>query len=54
MRRVIVLVCLIIALSDCENAVDSDALQDRGGIKYLPNSETPFAGNLKIIMRTGN
>ena len=47
MQPVIILMCLVLALSGCEKEVEVvsvDKIQDRNGTAYLPNSTTPFSG----------
>ena len=36
-----------------ETAVDYDDLEDRNGVKYLPNEETPFSGFAKSVYENG-
>jgi len=44
MQKIIVSVCLILALSGCGKVVDSSSLQERNYLKYLPNTALPFSG----------
>ena len=44
MQKIIVSVCLILALAGCGEVVDYRSLQKRDGIVYLPNATTPFSG----------
>ena len=50
MLSVVLLTIPFFLLSGCsEKVVDADKLQDRGGLVYLPNEESPFTG--KAIQR---
>lgn len=53
MQPVIILMCLVLALSGCEKVVDSDGIQTRDGIIYLPNSTTPFSGRVEDFFENG-
>ena len=56
MQRVIILMCLVLALSGCEKevkVVSVDKIQDRNGTAYLPNSTTPFAGRAEDYYDNG-
>ena len=53
MQRIIILMCLVLALSGCEKVVDSDKIQTRDGIVYLPNSTTPFSGRVEDFFENG-
>ena len=53
MQRIIILMCLVLALSGCEKVVDSDGIQTRDGIVYLPNSTTPFSGRVEDFFENG-
>ena len=44
MKNTILILIPLLFLTGCEKEVSS--LQDRGGVKYEINSETPFTGRL--------
>ena len=53
----VILLSLFVALLmvGCgEDAVDYSNLQDRDGIMYLPNEETPFTGRAESFYENGN
>ena len=56
MQPVIILMCLVLALSGCEKevkVVSVDKIQDRNGTAYLPNSTTPFSGRAEDYYDNG-
>jgi len=44
MKKLTILIAMLMAIGGCSNEVPSDKLQDRNGVYYEVNSQTPFTG----------
>jgi hypothetical protein len=53
LRKIFILFTSLTLISGCEKAIDFDKLQERNGVFYEVNSETPFTGEKIYKDRNG-
>ena len=53
MKAILLSLAIALLMVGCGEVVDYEKLQDRGGVKYLPNEEAPFTGRAERLYENG-